>query len=102
MNPFKALLSLIDGFEFLIFAIFIVLLVFWGIPFELYQLFVQSKENYLWLFVLINAVFITLAIFSVRSLKLGKLSKANFCGNIIMFGVAGYGGLAMFLKVVQS
>lgn len=93
MNPFKALMSLLDGFELLIFSVFIVILIFWGIPFELFQLFQQSKENHLWLFIIINALFIGLVLYSVRSLKLGKLSKANFCGNIVILQQMAFGQL---------
>mgnify|MGYP000686275847 CR=1 FL=1 len=102
MNPFKPIMAVIDGFEILILALMLAGLVFWGIPFELFQLYQKSQESYLWLFVLISISFFAILVFYVRKLKQGKLTKPNFCGNIIAFGVVGYGGLAMFLKVVQS
>jgi hypothetical protein len=94
-------MAVIDGFEILIFALMITCLVLWGIPFELFQLYQMSQESYFWLFVFISIVFFVIVTFYISKLKQGKLTKTNFCGNIIAFGVVVFGGLAMFLKMVQ-
>jgi hypothetical protein len=72
------------------------------IPIGLFQVYKLSSDSYLWLFILITFIFLIALIFSINQLRSGEMSKTDFWGNIIAFGVVGYGGLSVFLLVVQA
>jgi uncharacterized membrane protein YiaA len=95
------ILIVTDAAEAIVLLFFLVGLVI-CIPVGLYHIYQLSLEKYLWLFVLISVVFSCVLTFSIRQMRVGKMSKTNFWGNVLVIAVAGFGGLGMFLTAVQA